>query len=589
MVEISLMGAQEISRKFPAYAFGIAAGEQRFDSRTSAESRLIDENRILEMVASGCELPEVLASLCLFVEAILSGCHCVIYLVDRQGVRLRQAAAPSLPAAFDEPVRGFPIQCASVPFARAACLKTQVIVEDVDSDPLWHASTFGLLCLRHGLRACWSTPIYSLTGQVQGTIGIFQCRPSRPTQIQQNLIAQVAHIAGMAIERGQREAALRRSEAFLAQAQRLSSAGSFAWSVWSGEITWSEQLYRIFEFDQGLPLTFELIGSRVHPEDMSIFNEMSGRVRDIPSRDFSYELRLLMPDRSTKYLHLVAHATRDQYGQVEYIGAVLDMTQRRLAEEALGKARSELAHVSRITTLGTLTASIAHEVNQPLSGIITNASTCLRMLDADPPNVEGARETAIRTLRDGNRASEVIARLRALFAKNTAMTEAVDLNEAAREVVVLSLSDLQRRRVILRLELAEDLPHVTGDRVQLQQVILNLLLNAADAMSGVEDRPRHMTIKTVRDEGDRLRLSVQDLGIGFDPHCADLFEPFYTTKSDGMGIGLSVSRFIIESHCGNLWATRNEGPGATFSFSIPCGPKACTYDGRELHMMRQSR
>ena len=285
-----------------------------------------------------------------------------------------------------------------------------------------------------------------------------------------------------------------------------------------------------------------------------------------------------MPDHSVKYLHVVAHGTRDQDGQLEYIGAVQDVTERRLSEEALGKVRSELAHVARVTSLGALTASIAHEVNQPLSGIITNASTCLRMLAADPPNVDGARETARRTIRDGNRASEVITRLRALFGKKDATNESVDLNEATREVIALSLSELQRSRVILRPELADDLPPVTGDRVQLQQVILNLLLNASDAMSGVDDRPRQLVIRTERDEDDRVRLSVQDAGVGFEPQDEDrLFDAFYTTKSGGMGIGLSVSRSIIESHHGRLWAAPNDGPGATFSFSIPCD-RGC--DGR---------
>ena len=230
----------------------------------------------------------------------------------------------------------------------------------------------------------------------------------------------------------------------------------------------------------------------------------------------------------------------------------------------------ELAHVARISSLGVLTASIAHEVNQPLSGIVTNAGTCLRMLAADPPNVDGARETARRTIRDGNRASEVVTRLRALYGKKDPMIESVDLNEAAREVLALSLSELQRNRILVRQELADGLPLVAGNRVQLQQVILNLLRNASDAMSTVDDRPRQLLIRTEGDEDGDVRLMVKDAGVGFAPQASDrLFDSFYTTKNDGMGIGLSVSRSIIESHHGRLWATLNPGPGATFSFSIP--------------------
>jgi C4-dicarboxylate-specific signal transduction histidine kinase len=316
-------------------------------------------------------------------------------------------------------------------------------------------------------------------------------------------------------------------------------------------------------------VTLELIGSRVHPEDIPLLHDMIERARGAGT-DFEYEHRLQMPDQSIKYLHVVAHGTRDQDGRLEYIGAVQDVTARRLSEQALGKARSELAHVGRVTTLNTLTASIAHEVNQPLSGIVTNASTCLRMLAADPPDVVGARETARRTIRDGNRAADVIARVRALFTKKESTTESVDLNEAAREVIAVSLSELQRNQVTLRTELVSDLPHVTGDRVQLQQVILNLLRNASEAMSGVDDRPRQVVIRTERDEGDHVRLAVQDAGVGFDPRAVDrLFEAFYTTKHDGMGMGLSVSRAIIERHHGRLWAALNDGPGATFSFSVP--------------------
>ena len=377
-------------------------------------------------------------------------------------------------------------------------------------------------------------------------------------------------------EQKRAERALRRSEAFLAEGQRLGQIGSFSWRPATDQITWSAELYRIYELEIGVPVTLELIRSRVHPEDITLIEKMKivDQARD-GGNDFEWQYRLLMPNHSIKYMHAVAHATRDQDGQLEYIASVQDVTARRLAEEARDKAQSELANVARVMSLGALTASIAHEVNQPLSGIITNASTCLRMLATDPPQVEGARETARRTIRDGNRMSEVIARLHALFRKKEPTTESVNLNDAVLEVIALSIVELQKNRVMLCPELADDLPFITGDRVQLQQVILNLLRNGSDAMRTVEDRPRQLVIRTERDDGDRVRLTVQDAGIGFDPQAADrLFDAFYTTKGDGMGIGLSVSRSIIERHRGRLWATLNDGPGAAFSFSVPRAPEA---------------
>jgi PAS domain S-box-containing protein len=366
-------------------------------------------------------------------------------------------------------------------------------------------------------------------------------------------------------ERKRAERELQRSEAFLAEAQHLSRIGSFSWRVPTDEITWSDQLYRIFQIDRDAQLTFELIGTRIHPEDLSIFQEHIERSRRERS-DVQIEFRLQLPDGAIKYVHVEAHAR----GGHEYIGAVQDVTERRSSEEALSKARSDLAHVARVTSLGVLTASVAHEINQPLSGIVTNASTCLRMLAADPPNVDGARETARRTIRDGNRASEVVTRLRALYAKKDPEIELMDLNEATREVIALSLSELQRNRVTLRQELADDLPLVTADRVQLQQVISNLLRNASEAMSAVDDRPRDLLIRTELNDRDRVNLSVSDVGIGFEAQtAAKVFEAFYTTKNEGMGIGLSVSRSIIERHHGRMWATPNDGPGVTFSFSIP--------------------
>ena len=331
-----------------------------------------------------------------------------------------------------------------------------------------------------------------------------------------------------------------------------------------------EQTYRIYEIDPALPVTFDLVGTRIHPDEAAWFQDVLRRASS-EGRDLEFEHRLRMPDQSVKYLHVVAHATRDHDGQLEYIGAVQDVTERRRSEDALSKVRSELAHMARVTTLGALTASIAHEVNQPLSGIITNASTSLLMLADDPPDIAGALEAAQRTIRDANRASEVIARLRALFKKTSIASESLDLNEATREVLALSLSELQRAQVIVRTELADDLPPVRGDRVQLQQVVLNLVLNAAEAMSAIEDRPQAAAWS--EPSGTRVTTCVSRCAtpdLGSTPRSANrLFETFYTTKRDGMGIGLSISRSIIESHQGRLWAAPNDGPGATFAFSIP--------------------
>lgn len=539
------------------------------DDRKRAEALLAGEKQFLEMVAGGRSATETLQALCHLVESSISGSYCSVLLVDSSGTRFEHAVAPSLPVSFTGSIVGLPVDANVGPCGMAASHNEQVVASDLKVEARWQSSGFRQLALDHQLQACWSTPILSRAGNPLGAFATYYNEPKKPSKQDQSLIERLKHIASIAVERVQSDTALRQSEAFLAQGQRLTSTGSFLWRVATGEITWSHEIYRMFEFDLSVPITLKLIATRVHPDDMPLMEDMLGRSRGDGS-DFEYEHRLQFPDRRVKYLHMVGHGIRDQDDRLEYIGAVQDVTERRLSEEALSRVRSELAHVARVASLGALTASIAHEVNQPLSGIITNASTCLRMLATDTPDVAGARETARRTIRDGNRAADVIARLRALFAKKEAATEPVNLNEAAREVIALSLSELQRDRVIVRLELADNLPSVTGDRVQLQQVILNLIRNGAEAMSGVDDRPRFLMIRTERDEGERVRLTVQDAGAGFESQGAEkLFEAFYTTKSTGMGIGLSVSRSIIENHRGRLWAAPNEGPGAAFSFSIP--------------------
>jgi PAS domain S-box-containing protein len=371
------------------------------------------------------------------------------------------------------------------------------------------------------------------------------------------------------------EDALRESNRYLSEAQALSRTGSFTWDMTRDEHSWSDELYCIWQIDPGTKLTRDLVFATIHPEDLPEVEAVLRRTAE--GGDFDISFRILTPSGEVRHLHTVAHRLAEIQDRVVYLGAAQNVTEAKLAEEALkasedalNRARSDLAHAARVMALNTLTASIAHEVSQPLAGIITNTGTGLRMLDADPPNIDGARVTMSRALRDGNRASEVIRNLRGMFARKDPTIEPVDLNDAAREVLALSAAEMQRRRVALNMEFATDLPDVRGDRVQLQQVILNLVLNAADAMNTVDDRPRDLCVQTLLAPSGEVQLSVRDAGVGLDASAAErLFDAFYTTKSDGMGVGLAISRSIIEAHKGRLWAQPNDGPGATFSFSIP--------------------
>jgi PAS domain S-box-containing protein len=365
------------------------------------------------------------------------------------------------------------------------------------------------------------------------------------------------------------EAELQRAYRDLNEAQRLSSTGSFTNDYFGRTHLWSDELYRIFGFERTDALVDrDLILDRLHPDDRDwvagAFSDAAHTGKDIDAR-----FRILLPGGEVRHLHLIGHVTGWQEAHPVIIGAVQDITEAKRAEIALDRARAELEYAARVMSLGVLTASIAHEVNQPLSGIITNANTAQRMLSSDPPNLDGARETLRRTIRDGYRASEVIARLRALFGKKDFAAGAVDLNDAAREVVAMTQDEMRRRRVVVALDFAEALPQAAGDRVQLQQVVLNLLMNASDALREVHERRREISLRTVR-EDDAVCVSVRDNGPGLAPDTLQrIFEPFFTTKESGMGIGLSVSRSIIERHQGRLWAMPNDGPGVTFAFSIP--------------------
>jgi signal transduction histidine kinase len=378
--------------------------------------------------------------------------------------------------------------------------------------------------------------------------------------------------------------ALRTSEAYLAEAQRISHIGSFGWDVASGRIYWSQETYRIFELDPASEPTLEFVFDRIHPEDRAMVRQLLDRAID-ERTDFDFEHRLLMPNTSVKYVRVAGRPSQGKSGGFEFMGPVSDITERKLGEAALQKAQAELAHVTRVTTLGELTASIAHEINQPLTAIVGNASAGLRWLSGDSPNIDEARDAIGRIVRDGNRASDVVSRMRALFKKAPMTRERFDINEAIEEVVALTHAEAQRSRVLVRTRLNGNLPMILGDRVQLQQVVLNLLVNAMEAMSGTEKTRRDLLVSTKKvtdikcppsatassaGESSYVSVAVRDSGAGLlATSLAQLFTAFYTTKPHGLGMGLAVSRSIIEAHGGHLEAFPNDDRGATFQFTLP--------------------
>lgn len=376
-------------------------------------------------------------------------------------------------------------------------------------------------------------------------------------------------------ERKLAEEKLQRSEDYLAEAQRLTHTGSWAWNVVRRENAfWSDEHFRIFGMnpDKDNP-AYEKASEMIHPDDRVGFQQKLGAAI-LEKRDFEADFRIVLRDGSVKFIHTIGHPMLDGAGNVtELVGTAMDVTERRQAENALREAQANLARVTRVTTMGELTASIAHEVNQPLTAVVNNANACISLLPNDAPNLEEVRQALTEIIEDADRASDVIARIRQLAKNAPFERNLLDLRDVVTDVMALAKHESATRRVTIRTELPEELPLVSGDRVQLQQVLLNLVVNGMDAMNTVDESLRVLIICVRREALDGMPavlLSVQDAGTGFKPEEMErLFETFYTTKPHGMGMGLAISRSIIEAHGGRLWAEPNRGSGATFLFSLP--------------------
>ncbi|HVI07511.1 MAG TPA: MEDS domain-containing protein [Candidatus Binatia bacterium] len=375
------------------------------------------------------------------------------------------------------------------------------------------------------------------------------------------------------IERKRAESALLRSEAYLAEAQRISHTGSFGWEVSSGEIYWSAETFRILECDpaDSIPST-ELVLRRTHPDDRTFVQKVIDRAI-AQRKDFDIEHRFVMPGGEVKNVRVVGHPSVNQdSGNFEFVGAVMDVTQRHQADaerERLRDLQADLAHITRMASMGELTASLAHEIKQPMAAAVTDAKTCLLWLERPEPEIGEAREAVSRTVKDVTRAADIINRIGSLFKKGPTQRESVDVNLLVREMIELLRSEASRYSISICAELAPELPTTSGDVVQLRQVLMNLMLNGIDAMK--ETHPeRRLTVKSEETDGGQIQVSVSDTGVGLKPQQAEqVFDTFFTTKPQGLGMGLPISRSIVESHGGRLWAGPNRERGATFHFTLP--------------------
>jgi len=377
-------------------------------------------------------------------------------------------------------------------------------------------------------------------------------------------------------ERERAQESLRRSEGYLAEAQRLTHTGSWVWQVAGrNALHLSDEWYRIYGFDpeKGPPAWEERL-QRIHPEDRAKWQEPIDRAIAETS-DYEVEFRIVLQNGTVKFIHTVGHPVLNAEGAlVEFVGSSTDITERKRAEESLRQTEAELVRVSRVTSMGELSASLAHEVNQPIAAASTNANTCLRWLAGDTPNIEEAREAATRIVKDTKRAAEITSRVRQLFKKGTSQRDLVDVNEIIREMIVLLRGETRRYNILVRTDLAVDLPQRIADRVQLQQVLMNLMINGIEAMKD-SDGTRELTIRSQRMQNEEVVVSVTDSGVGLPPQQAEqIFNAFFTTKTHGTGMGLRISRSIIESHGGRLWAADNSPRGSSFSFTLPTNAEA---------------
>jgi PAS domain S-box-containing protein len=526
------------------------------------------QSRVLEMIAADAALADVLTSLVLLMEGQAEGLRCSILLLNRDGKHVRHGAAPNLPETYVKAVNGAPIGPRNGSCGTAMYRRRPVVVTDVMTDPLW--ADYRELAKICGLRACWSTPILSAQGDVLGSFAMYREENRGPLPEETRLTQIATHIAGIAIDRQRQQEILREREARINLAAE--SADLAFWILYPGQnAAWmSEKGRLIYGFDSNLPLTCDLLLSRVHPDERADVKAAYDRACAL-SGTFESEHRLLLPYGKTRWVIMRGRCLTDEDGNLlETIGVTLDVSAQKQADLQLQHQREEMAHRNRVSLMGEMTASFAHELNQPLTAIANNASAARRFIERgniDPALLQQLLQDMVA---DSQRAGEVIRGIRSLVRKETSVHTLLDLNSVITETVRLVSTDVLSRESVVTTELDPQLPQVKATLVQIQQVLLNLIINALDAMEGLPPVERRIIISTRSDKGDVVEVSVRDFGTGLPKDRPDkVFDHFFSTKQKGMGMGLAIVRSIIEAHGGTIVGENAPDRGASMIVRLP--------------------
>jgi PAS domain S-box-containing protein len=528
------------------------------------------QSHVLEMIAADAPLSEVLKSLVLLMEEQAEGLRCSILLLNRDGKHVRHGAAPNLPEAYVNAVNGAPIGPCNGSCGTAMYTRRPVIVTDVMTDPLW--ADYRDLARICGLCACWSTPILSARGEVLGSFAMYRQEKRGPQPEETRLTEIATHIAGIAIDRQRQQEILRERDARINLAAE--SADLAFWVLYpEGDAWMSDKGRRIYGFDSALPLTCDLILSRVHPDERTAVKADYDRACSLHGA-FESEHRLLLPYGQTRWVIMRGRCLQDEHGNLlETIGVTLDVSAQKQAALQVQVQREEMAHRNRVALMGEMTASFAHELNQPLTAIANNASAARRFLERGNIDPVLLQELLQDMVADSQRAGEVIRGIRGLVRKEPSVHTLLDLNSVITDTVRLVSSDILNRESVVTTQLDPHLPQVQAALVQIQQVLLNLIINALDAVEQLPPAERRIIIRTRADKGDVAEVSVRDFGVGLPKDRPDkVFDHFFSTKQKGMGMGLAIVRSIVEAHGGTITAENALDRGAQMVVRLPAAP-----------------